>query len=158
MSCAYSTAMASRSARGALRVTRRSRSASAAPIVRPESSRSVASARPISRGEQPGRPVLGRRPAPGERAADPRLVGGEPDVAAQPLHEADPGAPPLITATDGADAIIGIRAVGEVEQLLLDLKGPRVVPLGTIDGQHGDLPVQLVTDERRVVKGPTARP
>ena len=153
-------------------------------------------------GEQPRNPVLGRRAAPGERAADPRLVGGEPDIAAQRLHEADPGAPPVdrrhrdlphrpqmrrrpracgdpgtraelreglhvhprteavpgAGEDDGADAVIGVRAIGEVEQLLLDLERPRVVPLGTVDGQHGDLPAALETDARRVVSGPAARP
>jgi hypothetical protein len=53
---------------------------------------------------------------------------------------------------------IGEEPSARSNSSFLDLKGPRVVPLGTIDGQHGDLPVQLVTDERRVVKGPTARP
>jgi hypothetical protein len=76
------------------------------------------------------------------------------DLHVHPRAEAGPGA----GDHDGADAVIGIRAVGEVEQLLLDLERPRVVPLGTVDGQHGDLPVQLVTDERRVAKGPAARP
>jgi hypothetical protein len=82
-----------------------------------------------------------------------RAEAGE-DLHVHPRAEAGPGA----GEHDGADAVIGIRAVGEVEQLLLDLKGPRVVPPGTVDGQHGHLPVQLVTDERRVVKGPAARP
>jgi len=76
------------------------------------------------------------------------------DLHIHPRAEAGPGA----GEHDGADAVIGVGAVREVEQLLLDLEGPRVVPLGTIDGQHGDLPVQLVTDERRVVRGPAARP
>jgi hypothetical protein len=93
------------------------------------------------------------------RRPRPRGHPGTRAEAGENLHvhsraEAGPGA----GEHDGADAVIAVRAVREVEQLLLDLKGPRVVPPGTVDGQHGNLPAALVTDERRVVIGPAARP
>jgi hypothetical protein len=93
-----------------------------------------------------------RRPRPRGHPGT-RAEAGE-DLHVHPRAEAGPGA----GEHDGADAVITVRAVGEVEQLLLDLERPRVVALGAVDGQHGDLPAALVTDERRVVKRPAARP
>ena len=112
-------------------MTRPIRSASSAGIGSPTSAISAARAAPTSRGRNHVAPLSGHEPDPPERQHEPRVGGGDPQVAGERERRAGAGR----HAVDGRDHRLAHGAEGPddrvvaLAELLIERRGVGSLPL-----------------------------